>query len=96
MSYTFTNRYTKPNDSVEINFWSNDILTLIDSYFDQGKITQKPVKTVDGLTETWTTIFNNQDSYNEFMQEPVNQQNCKDQIDFCNGNLVSYSLETPE
>lgn len=96
MSYTLTNRYTKPNDSVEINFWSNDILTLIDSYFDQGKITQKPVKTVDGLNETWTTIFNNQDSYNQFKQEPANLQNGNDLKNFCNENLVSYSLETPE
>ena len=96
MSYTLTNRYTKPNDSVEINFWRNDILTLIDSYFDQGKITQKPVKTVDGLNETWTTIFNNQDSYNQFKQEPANLQNGNDLKAFCNENLVSYSLETPE
>ena len=93
MSYTFRNVYQKPNEGVEINFWNNDILALIDSYFDQGKITQKPVKTVDGLVETWTTIFADKAAYVEFKNESVNAQNGQNLINFCDDNLVSYSLE---
>lgn len=94
MSYTFRNVYQKPNEGVEINFWNNDILALIDSYFDQGKITQKPVKSVDGLVETWTTIFVDQTAYQEFMNEPVNAQNGQNLVNFCAENSVSYSLES--
>ena len=93
MSYTFRNIYQKPNEGVEINFWNNDILALIDSYFDQGKITQKPVKTVDGLVETWTTVFVDQAAYQEFINEPVNTQNGQNLENFCSENSVSYSLE---
>jgi len=93
MSYTFRTVYQKPNEGVEINFWNNDILALIDSYFDQGKITQKPVKTVDGLVEAWTTVFVDQAAYLEFINEPVNAQNGQNLENFCSENLVSYSLE---
>ena len=51
MSKTLKHIYTKLNENTVINFWSADILTLIDTYFDAGKITQKPVKAVDGLKE---------------------------------------------
>ena len=51
MSYTLKNIYKKPADNpdLEINFWGSDILNLIDTFFDAGKITQKPVKSNDGL-----------------------------------------------
>lgn len=93
MSYTFRNVYQKPNEGVEINFWNNDMLALIDSYFDQGKITQKPIKTVDGLVEIWTTVFVDQAAYYEFINEPVNAQNGQNLENFCRGNSISYSLE---
>ena len=48
MSYTLKHIYIKPNAELNVNFWSGDILNLIDTYFDAGKITQKPVKTTDG------------------------------------------------
>ena len=66
MSYTLKNIYTKPNAETSIDFWTNDLLTLIDTYFDAGKITQKPTKTVDGLTETWTAVFKDKESFDEF------------------------------
>ena len=67
MSYTLKHTYTKPNADVNIGFWNSDILTLIDTYFDAGKITQKPVKSEDGLKEIYTTIFKDETSFNEFI-----------------------------
>jgi len=95
MSYTFRNIYQKPNEGVEINFWNNDILALIDSYFDQGKILQKPVKTVSGLTETYTTVFKDETSYFEFKNETATSSHVENRLNFCNDNLVSWSMETP-
>ena len=57
MSKTLKHIYTKPNESIAISFWGDEILLLINTYFDAGKITQKPVKTIDGLKETYTTVF---------------------------------------
>ena len=44
MSYILKTVYTKTNAETEINFWDGDpIENLIDTYFDAGKIEQKPV-----------------------------------------------------
>jgi hypothetical protein len=95
MSYTVKNIYTRPNESVTINFVQSDLLTLIDSFYDQGKILQKPVKTVSGLTETYTTIFKDEASYVEFKGSDASHNNWVNRNNFCSANLVSWSIETP-
>ncbi|BCU95212.1 MAG: hypothetical protein CM15mV8_0560 [Caudoviricetes sp.] len=67
MSYTHKVIYTKPN--AEILIEHAEFTNLIDSYFNAGKIIQKPTKTVDGLTTTFTTIFNTQEGKVAFSQE---------------------------
>ena len=94
MSYTLKHTYTKPNADVTIGFWNSDILTLIDTYFDAGKITQKPVKSEDGLKEIYTTIFKDEASFNEFIAESVSVSN-KNALDtFCDNNGVTCLIET--
>ena len=59
--------FTKSDESTES--YSNDAInSQIEKYFDSGKITQKPVKEVssDGLVETYTSIFKDQTSIDEF------------------------------
>ena len=34
--------------------------------FDEGKITQKPIRTTDGLNETFEIVFANEAAYNEW------------------------------
>ena len=92
MSYTFKNVYTKPNAETNIDFWTSDILTLIDTYFDAGKITQKPVKVVDGLTETYTTIFKDRASYDEFTAESACTSNLNKLETYCDENGISWNL----
>ena len=93
MSYTLKHIYTKPNADVTIGFWNTDILNLIDTYFDAGKITQKPVKSEDGLKETYTTIFKDETSFNEFIAESVSISN-KNALDtFCDNNNVICDIE---
>jgi hypothetical protein len=95
MSYTIKMIYSKPNNLIVLNFQQSDMTTLIDSYFDQGKILQKPVKTVSGLTETYTTVFKDETSYFEFKNETATSSHVENRLNFCNDNLVSWSMETP-
>ena len=94
MSYTLKNIYTKPNAETEINFWDGDpIENLIDTYFDAGKIEQKPVKVVDGLIETYTTIFKDEASYDEFrLEQDTILANETKRDKYCSDNSISWSV----
>ena len=96
MSYTLKNIYTKPNAETSIDFWTNDVLTLIDTYFDAGKITQKPTKTVDGLTETWTTIFKDEDTFDKFADEDAAKNNLNNMETYCDVNAISWNMVRDE
>jgi len=97
MSYTLKNIYTKPNAETEINFWDGTpIVDQIDTYFDAGKITQKPVKVVDGLIETYTTIFKDEASCDEFLADgDANDTHFAELQKWCNDNSISWSIERP-
>jgi hypothetical protein len=97
MSYTVKTVYTKPNAETEIDFWDGTpIMSLIDDYFDAGKITQKPVKVVDGLTETYTTIFKDEESFNEFSNDSdIDETNKVARENYCTDNSISCSIERP-
>ena len=92
MSYTFKNIYTKPNAETSIDFWTNDVLTLIDTYFDAGKITQKPTKSVDGLTETWTAVFKDKVSFDEFSNESASKSNLTNMSTYCTDNGIIFNM----
>ena len=92
MSYTFKNVYTKPNAETSIDFWTNDVLTLIDTYFDAGKITQKPTKSVDGLTETWTAVFKDKVSFDEFSNESASKSNLTNMSTYCTDNGIIFNM----
>ena len=62
-------------------------------FFNAGKITQKPVESVDGLTHTYTMIFNNETSSDEFRAESVANDNFTVRANHCNSNSISYSIE---
>ena len=59
--------FTK-SDASTPSYFDSDINSQIETYFASGKITQKPVKEVssDGLVETYTSIFKDQTSIDEF------------------------------
>ena len=97
MSYILKTVYTKTNAETEINFWDGDpIENLIDTYFDAGKITQKPVIVVDGLTETYTTIFKDEESFDEFSNDSgIDEANRVKKEKYCADNSISWSVETP-
>ena len=92
MSYTFKNVYTKPNAETSIDFWTNDVLTLIDTYFDAGKITQKPTKSVDGLTETWTAVFKDKVSFDEISNESASKSNLTNMSTYCTDNGIIFNM----
>ena len=91
MSYIFKQVYTKPNAETNINFWDGtNIVNLIDTFFDAGKITQKHTKSVEGLTETWTTIFKDYDSYIELAHGAMNQENIGTREKYCSDNNILF------
>ena len=92
MSYTLKNIYTKPNAETSIDFWTNDVLTLIDTYFDAWKITQKPTKSVDGLTETWTAVFKDKVSFDEFSNESASKSNLTNMSTYCTDNGIIFNM----
>ena len=94
MSYTHKVIYTKPNAEIADRVPAAEFTNLIDSYFNAGKIIQKPTKTEDGLTTTFTTIFNTQEDKIAFSQEEVVIANNNARVQHCEDNLISYSLES--
>ena len=93
MSYKVKAVYTKPNAEVSLHTPPAGLTTLINNMFDAGKITQKPVESVDGLTHTYTMIFNNETSSDEFRAESVANDNFTVRANHCNSNSISYSIE---
>ena len=93
MSYTTKVKYTRPNAETSLFTPSAEFTALIDTYFEAGKITQKPVLVEDGLTSTYTTVFRDLDAFNEFKTEQVHKDNFAVRENHCSVNSISYSLE---
>ena len=93
MSYKTKVIYTKPSAEVPNHTPAAEYTNLIDTYFSSGKILEKPVKSEDGLTATWTTVWENVDALNEFSDEPLAVENSQNREVHCTTHLISYSLE---
>ena len=93
MSYKVRTIYTKPNAEVSLHTPSTEYTALIDTYFNAGKITEKPVESINGLTHTYTMIFDNEASCDEFKAESVAADNFSTRENHCNSNSISYSIE---
>tara|TARA_Y100001970_G_scaffold290728_1_gene425502 strand:+ start:5042 stop:5338 length:297 start_codon:yes stop_codon:yes gene_type:complete len=95
MSYKVRVVYTKPNEGVSLHSPSTEYTNLINSYFDAGKITSKPshVTSADGLTHTYTMVFNTEADFNDFGAESPALLNFETRENHCTSNSISYSLE---
>ena len=93
MSYKTTVTYTKPNAETALHTPAVELINLIDTYFDAGKITQKPVLVEDGLTSTYTTIFNSESDYSEFIDEDLTLTNCNSREIHCIDNSITYEIQ---
>ena len=93
MSYKVRTIYTRPNAEVSLHTPSTEYTAVIDTYFNAGKITEKPVESIDGLTHTYTMIFDSEASCNEFKAESVTADNFTARASHCTSNSISYSIE---
>ena len=93
MSYKVRTIYTRPNAEVSLHTPSTEYTALIDTYFNAGKITEKPVESIDGLTHTYTMIFDSEASSNEFKAESLAGDNFIARQNHCTSNSISYSIE---
>ncbi len=93
MSYKVRVKYTKPSAEVSLHTPSAEYTNLINTMFDSGKITQKPVETIDGLNYTYEMIFDNEESFTEFSVQEVASENHNTRATHCSNNSISYSVE---
>lgn len=93
MSYKVRTKYTKPNAEVSLHTPPADYTNLINSYFEAGRITQKPVETIDGLNYTYEIIFAKESDFKDFCLNPAASENFTIRQNHCNSNSISYSLE---
>ena len=93
MSYKVRAQYTKPNAEVSLHTPPAEYTNLINTMFDAGKITQKPVETIDGLNYTYELIFANEEAFNEFIEQDVATENYNTRASHCSNNSISYSIE---
>ena len=92
MSYKTTVTYTKPNAETALHTPAVEFTNLIDTYFDAGKITQKPVLVEDGLNLIYTTIFNSEADHLEFIDEDLSVTNSNFRETHCSDSSITYSL----
>jgi len=92
MTVKVISKFTK-KDSSTGSYTNSDIDSKIESYFKDGRITQKPVKEVDGLVETYTTIFKDTESLNKFRK---NFHLEEDREKWLKDNNVSFEIEYVE
>ena len=93
MSYKVRTIYTKPSADVSLHTPSAEYTALIDTFFNAGKITQKPVETIDELNFTYEIIFANEDAYNEYNSQVVVNENYNIRLEHCNTHSISHSVE---
>tara|TARA_B100001094_G_scaffold216973_1_gene211046 strand:+ start:1216 stop:1545 length:330 start_codon:yes stop_codon:yes gene_type:complete len=109
MSYTTIVRYTKPSIETPNHTPSAEYIALFDSYFNAGKVIQKPTEangacyvdgkltgSIEGLTSVWTTIFNSKEDSQTFSNEDVARENNNQRVAHCSEHSISYSLEFDE
>ena len=95
MSYKFRAIYTKPSNEVSLHTPPAGLYDLVDTMFNEGKITQKPIRTTDGLNETFEIVFADESSYFEWKENAVVKDNYATRLEHCNANSISYSIEGP-
>ena len=95
MSYKIRTKYTKPSADLSLHTMSAGLTTLINTMFDEGKITQKVVETndINGLNYTFETIFANEEAYNEYNNQAAATENYNIRVDHCSTNSISHSVE---
>ena len=93
MSYKVRSQYTKPNAEVSLHTPPAEYTNLINSYFESGRITQKPVETIDGLNYTYEMIFARESDFQDFKSQAAAMDNQKTRIAHCSDNSISYSVE---
>ena len=93
MSYKVKVKYTKPSADVSLHTPPTAYINLINTMFDDGKITQKPVETIDGLNYTYELIFANEEAFNEFIEQDIATENYNTRASHCSNNSISYSIE---
>ena len=93
MSYKVRTIYTKPSAEVSLHTPPADYTNLINSYFEAGRITQKPVESIDGLTHTYTVIFTRESDFKDFCINSAASANHNIRQTHCNENSISYSIE---
>lgn len=93
MSYKVKLKYTKPSAEVSLPSASSELINLINSYFDAGKITQKPVETIDGLNYTYEIVYLNKAAADEFLSTSTHEEHNLARETYCANNNITFQIE---
>ena len=93
MSYKVKLKYTKPSAEVSLLSPSAELMNLINSYFDAGKITQKPVETIDGLNYTYEIVYLNKAAASEFLNTSTHEEHNLARETYCANNNITLQIE---
>ena len=93
MSYKVKLKYTKPSAEVSLPTPSAELIDLINNYFDAGKITQKPIETIDGLNYTYEIVYLNKAAASEFLNTSTHEKHDLARETYCANNNITLKIE---
>jgi len=95
MSYIRYIKQTRPNTVVAFFSPSVEVIAKLDEYKASGKIESYTLDTIstDQLNKEIKIVFNNVNSFDEFMTDELIIASASERVEHCANNSISYSLE---
>ena len=88
-------KQTRPNTTVAFFSPSVEVIAKLDEYKASGKIESYTLDTIstDQLNKEIKIVFNNVNSFDEFMTDELIIASASERVEYCANNSISYSLE---
>lgn len=95
MSYIRYIKQTRPSTAVAFFSPSVEVIAKLDEYKASGKIESYTLDTIstDQLNKEIKIVFNNVNSFDEFMTDELIIASASERVEYCANNSISYSLE---
>lgn len=95
MAIKAISKFTKTNSDTAL-YTNGEVFKLIETYFAAGKILQKPIQEIDGMSEIYITVFDSQESVDEFLKDPISVNNIALRDKWCSDNNVKFEMSFVE
>ena len=94
-----TYKLIQQRPSTEVDFWATDqadIIARVEEYKTAGKIISYDFTgtiSEDLLVKTMSVTFNNDDTYQEYINDDILNANTNKRVKHCEDNSISWSIE---